>query len=216
MTSFEMADLEPKERYKLLVALVVPRPIALVSTVDAAGLVNAAPFSFFNVFSEDPPLVVLGLERKAPGALKDTTNNIAATGEFVVNLVDEGIAAAMNVCAVDFPPEVSELGAAGLTTRASRLVRPPHIAEAPANLECRHYQSLEVGRDRRLVIGEVVAIHTRGGLIEPSTLRLDWQAYRPVGRLFADLYCRTGDVFAMERQSHEAWQRTAGRTTDDE
>ena len=199
MTTFDLAELAPKERYKLLVSLVVPRPIALVSTVSRAGVVNAAPYSFFNVFSEDPALVVLGLERKPEGALKDTTQNIRDTGEFVVNLVDEAIAEAMNLCAADVPATVSEPALAGLTPVPSQRVDAPRLAEAPASLECRRHVALEVGYGRQLVCGEVLAVHVREGLVDPATLRLDWQRYAPIGRLFADLYCRTHDVFEMAR-----------------
>lgn len=198
-------DLAPKERYKLLVALVVPRPIALVTTLDAEGVANAAPFSFFNVFSEDPALVVLGIERHPERGRKDTAANIARSGEFVVNLVDEQLAPAMNVCAVDFPPGTSELDAAGLTLAPSTSIRPGRIAQAPAALECRHWQTIEVKNGRELVIGEVTDLHTRAGLIDPATLRVDWNAYHPVGRLFANLYCKTGDTFELVRESWEEW-----------
>src|SRR3712207_4258281 len=128
-------DLEPRERYKLLCATIIPRPIALVTSVDANGVANAAPFSFFNVFSEEPPLIVLGLQHKPQAAPKDTTRNIGETGVFVVNLVDEALAEGMNMCAVDFPPEVSEIDAAGLTLLPGVGVAVPRIAEAPFALE---------------------------------------------------------------------------------
>ncbi len=116
-TPFEadFATLSAQDRYKLLCSLVVPRPIALVTTVGPGGVVNAAPFSFFNVFAEDPALVVLGLQARPDGSLKDTAAHIRVTGAFVVNLVDEALAERMNICAVDFPADTSELDAAGLT-----------------------------------------------------------------------------------------------------
>ena len=125
MSAFTVAfsELAPRDRYKLLCASVTPRPIALVTSLSPDGVVNAAPFSFFNVFSEDPALIVLGLQHKPGNNPKDTTRNIAGAGEFVVNLVDEGLAEAMNICAVDFPPEISEIDAAGLVTQARRLGR---------------------------------------------------------------------------------------------
>ncbi len=200
-------ELDGPQRYKLLSSLVVPRPISFVTTVSAAGVVNAAPYSFFNVFSEDPPLVVIGIGRRSDGTLKDTALNIEANGDFVVNLVDEGIAHAMNVAATDFPPDQSEIDPAGLDLVASSLVAPPRLAQAPAALECRNHTTLLVATDRRLVVGEVLAVHTRPGLVDPATLRLDLDAYRPVGRLFANLYCRTRDTFELVRMSYADWLR---------
>jgi flavin reductase (DIM6/NTAB) family NADH-FMN oxidoreductase RutF len=202
-----MAGLGGPERYKLLSALVVPRPISFVTTVNEQGVVNAAPYSFFNVFSEDPPLVVIGIGRRSDGSLKDTALNIEANGEFVVNLVDEGIAHAMNVAATDFPPDQSEIDHADLDLVPSSLVAPPRIREAPAALECRNHTTLLVATDRRLVVGEVLAVHTQDGLVDPATLRLDLDAYRPVGRLFANLYCRTRDTFELVRMSYADWLR---------
>lgn len=205
-----MAELEPAQRYKLLSSLVVPRPISFVTTLNEAGIVNAAPYSFFNVFSEDPPLVVIGIGRRADGSLKDTAVNIEANGELVVNLVDEATAAAMNVAATDFPPDQSEIDPAGLELVPSSLVRPPRIAQAPAALECKNHTTLIVATDRRLVIGEVLSVHTRGGLVDPTTLRLDFAAYQPVGRLFANLYCRTRDTFELVRMSYGDWLKKNG------
>lgn len=207
----DMAALEGQERYKLLTSLVVPRPISFVTTVNAAGLVNAAPYSFFNVFSEDPPLVVIGIGRRADGGLKDTALNIEANGAFVVNLVDEATAAAMNIAATDFPPDQSEIEPAALTLEASSLVAPPRIAEAPAALECRNHTTLIVATDRRLVVGEVLAVHVRDGIVDPETLRLDLDAYRPIGRLFANLYCRTRDRFELVRENYGDWLKRTGR-----
>ena len=200
-----MSELSGPERYKLLSALVVPRPISFVTTVNEKGVVNAAPYSFFNVFSEDPALVVIGIGRRSDGSLKDTALNIEANGEFVVNLVDEGIAHAMNVAATDFPPDQSEIDPAGLDLVPSTQVAPPRIAQAPAALECKNHTTLLVATDRRLVVGEVMAVHTRSGLVDPGNLRLDLDAYRPVGRLFANLYCRTRDTFELVRMSYADW-----------
>ena len=197
----EFARLAPKQRYKLLIGLVVPRPIALVTTMSPGGGVNAAPFSFFNVFSEDPALVVLGIERRQGVTRKDTAANIEATGEFVVNLVDEALAERMNLCAVDFPPEESELAAAGLTPTPMRLVACLGVAEAPAALECRHWRTIAVANGRELVIGEVVAARMRDDLVDPETLRIDHAALRPIGRLAGDGYCRTRDTFQLTRPS---------------
>jgi len=207
-----MAELAAEQRYKLLTSLVIPRPIALVTTIDSTGLVNAAPYSFFNVCSEEPPLVVIGIGQRSRGGLKDTALNIEATGEFVVNLVDEATAAAMNVAATDFPPGQSEIDPAGLSLAAASTVGPPRIAQAPAALECRNHTTLIVGTDRRLVVGEVLAVHTRDHLVDPTTLRLDLAAYQPVGRLFGNLYCRTRETFELVRMSYDDWiKKNAGR-----
>jgi flavin reductase (DIM6/NTAB) family NADH-FMN oxidoreductase RutF len=208
--SAAFSDLNPHERYKLLCATICPRPIALVTCVSESGVVNAAPFSFFNVFSEDPALIVLGLQHRAHKAgagfvAKDTTRNIARSGEFVVNMVDEGLADAMNVTAIDFPPDISEIDAAGLTLVPGVTIAVPHIAEAPIAFECRKTVSLVFGPQRELIIGEVVRIHARAGLIDPATLRVDVEAYKPVGRLFANSYSRQSDRFELIRESYADW-----------
>jgi flavin reductase (DIM6/NTAB) family NADH-FMN oxidoreductase RutF len=202
----DFRTLPRQDRYKLLTGLVVPRPIALVTAVDEDGTVNAAPFSFFNVFSEDPPIVVLGLQSKADGNLKDTAALIREGGSFVVNLVDEDLAERMNICSVDFPRGVSELTAAGLTTAPSRAVPAPRIAEAPAALECRHFLTLELGRARRLALGEIVWVHARPGIVDPARMYVDLAAYKPVARLFGNLYARLGEKFTLVRQSYAEWQ----------
>jgi flavin reductase (DIM6/NTAB) family NADH-FMN oxidoreductase RutF len=204
---FELAELSAGERYKLLGGLVVPRPIALVTTQSPNGRINAAPFSFFNVFAEEPALVVLGLGISPVGGAKDTTVNIRDTGEFVINLVDEPIAEAMNLCAIDFPPEISEIEVAGFDLVPSAKVAPPRIAQAPVNLECRRYVTLEAARERYLVIGEVLVAHVRDGLIDPATLRVDRDAYAPIGRLFGGGYVRTHDRFEMPRLTYREWLR---------
>jgi flavin reductase (DIM6/NTAB) family NADH-FMN oxidoreductase RutF len=204
------ADLSPHERYKLLCAAICPRPIALVTSISGSGVVNAAPFSFFNVFSEDPALIVLGLQhRPAPSGgkpvPKDTTRNIAANGMFVVNMVDEALADAMNITAIDFPPDVSEIDAAGLTLLPGVTIPVPYIAEAPVAFECRKTVALGFSPHRELVIGEVVRIHARAGLIDATTLRLDIDAYRPVGRMFGNSYARQSDRFDLTRESYAEW-----------
>ena len=204
-TSVAFADIAPRERYKLLCATIIPRPIALVTTIDAAGIVNAAPFSFFNVFSEEPALVVLGLQHKPGNAAKDTTRNIAETGIFCINMVDEALAEAMNVCAIDFPPERSEVEAAGLSLAPGVEVPVPHLAEAPFALECRRTVALAFGPGRELMVGEVLRLHARDGLLDPDTLRIASDLYHPVGRLFADGYARQRDRFDLERETYQEW-----------
>jgi len=207
---FDLAELSAADRYKLLGGLIVPRPIALVTTRSADGRSNAAPFSFFNVFAEEPPLIVLGLGISPSGGAKDTTVNIRDTGEFVVNLVDEAIAEAMNLCAIDFPPEVDEIEVAGLALAPSDKVAPPRIAQAPVNLECRRYLTLQPARERYLVLGRVVMAHVRDGVLDPATLRVDRDAYAPIGRLFGGGYVRTHDLFEMPRLTYREWLERSG------
>lgn len=200
------SDLDLRQRYKLLCATIIPRPIALVTTKNREGHVNAAPFSFFNVFSEDPPIVALGLEHKDAGSRKDTTRNITETGVFVVNLVDEALAEAMNLCAIDFPPEISEIEVAGLSLEQGIDIDVPHIVQSPFALECRRTVSLSFGPHREILIGEALRLHARHGLVDPETLRINADEYHPVGRLFGAGYARQGDRFDMVRPPYEEWQ----------
>jgi flavin reductase (DIM6/NTAB) family NADH-FMN oxidoreductase RutF len=206
----DFTTLPAQDRYKLLCALVVPRPIALVTTLGPGGIVNAAPFSFFNVFAESPPLIVLGLQSRPDGSLKDTSAHIADFGSFTVNLIDEALAERMNVCAVDFPPGTSELEAAGLTALPGAAIAVPRIAEAAASLECRHYQTLKVSPERRLCVGEVVHLHARAGIVDPARLYVDLEAYKPVARLFANLYAPLGKPFTLTRQTYAEWLAAGG------
>jgi flavin reductase (DIM6/NTAB) family NADH-FMN oxidoreductase RutF len=193
-----LADLPPLERYKLLIGLVIPRPIAWISTRSANGVANCAPFSFFNVFSEDPPLCVVGINpRQTDGAMKHSLKNIRRTGEFVVNLVDEATANAMHVSSEELPEDESEFEKAGLTQAGAALVQHPRIAEAAACLECRLFRLIEVSATRELVLGEILLVHARDGIIDPKTKRISEQAYRPVGRLFGNRYCTTRQRFDL-------------------
>ena len=205
MPGFSLRDLSKQDRYKLLCSVVIPRPIALVTTLDANGALNAGPFSFFNVFSEDPPLVVLGLQHKADRTPKDTTRNIDRDGEFVVNMVDEALATAMNDCAVDFPSGESEVAALGLLTLPSVDVKVPRLAAAPFALECKRSVSLSFGPGRELLVGEVLRIHAREGLVDAANMYVDLKAYRPIGRLFGNLYTYQRESFVMNRESHSQW-----------
>jgi flavin reductase (DIM6/NTAB) family NADH-FMN oxidoreductase RutF len=198
-------DVTPHERYKLLISFVLPRPIAWITTVGPTGVVNAAPFSFFNVFSEDPPLIVLGLQHKPDRTPKDTTRNIQRDGEFVVQMVDEALAKAMNDCAVDFPSGESEVSALGLATLPSVDVKVPRLAAAPFALECKRSVSLAFGPGRELLVGEVLRIHAREGLLDARNMYVDFAAYRPIGRLFGNLYSYQREPFTMVRESHAQW-----------
>ncbi len=204
---FDLNDLDARTSYKLLAGLIVPRPIALVTTKGVDGRHNAAPYSFFNAFSEDPPLIVLGLGVNVRGEDKDTTVNIRNGAEFVVNLVDEPLAEAMNICAIDFPPEISEIEAASLDLTPSDMVQPARLTAAPVAMECVHYQTLHPGENRYLVIGEVKILHTAQDVLDPETLRIDRDRYAPIGRLFGGGYCRTTDRFEIKRLTEEDWAK---------
>jgi flavin reductase (DIM6/NTAB) family NADH-FMN oxidoreductase RutF len=215
MSGFSLRDLSKQDRYKLLSGVVIPRPIALVTTLDANGTVNAGPFSFFNVFSEDPPLVALGLQHKADRTPKDTTRNIHRDGEFVVNMVDEALALAMNDCAVDFPSGESEVAALGLAISPSVDVKVPHLAAAPFALECKRSVSLAFGAGRELLVGEVLRIHAREGLVDAANMHVDLAAYRPIGRLFGNLYTYQRESFVMDRETHSQWSARVGADGND-
>jgi flavin reductase (DIM6/NTAB) family NADH-FMN oxidoreductase RutF len=192
-----LAELPPLERYKLLIGLVIPRPIAWISTRSENGVANCAPFSFFNVFSEEPPLCMVSFNRRSDGQMKHTVKNIRRTGEFVVNLADESTAEAMHVSSYEIPEEESEFEKIGLTPVPALLVQHPRIAEAAASLECRVERRIEFGPERELVIGEILLVHAREGVIDPATKRVSETHYRPVGRLFASRYCTTRQRFNL-------------------
>ena len=206
---FDLAAIPASDAYKLLVSTVVPRPIALATTVDRAGRVNAAPFSFFNAVSSVPPVVVLGISPgdSAGDGYKDTERNIRETGEFVVNLVDEAIAERMNICAVDFPSAIGELEKADLTAIPSVGVRPPRIAEAPVSFECQRITGLSLGGNSTLEIGRVIHIHIRDDLVDPERYYVATDRMGLVGRMHGrGWYARTSDLFVMERMTFAEWQ----------
>ena len=196
---FDLQGEHAKSAYKLLASLVTPRPIAWITTQDADGNVNAAPFSFFNVFGTRPPIVAFAPGDKSPGVPKDTAKNIRSNQGFVVNLVDEAVAEAMNATAAELPFGQSEIAYAGLTLAPSATVAPPRIAESPVSMECTEHSTIEIGRDR-IVLGIISRLHVRDGIIDPETLYLNPDSYFPIGRMQSpDSYCRTRDQFEMER-----------------
>lgn len=195
---FDMAQLAPRDRYKLLSGVVVPRPIAWITTLGAGGEVNAAPFSYFNLMGSDPPVVVIGVGDR-DGAAKDTARNIAAMREFVINIVDEATAPAMNVSAGEYAYGVDELALAGLTPVPSSAVRPPRIAESPIHLECREVTTLTLGATR-IIVGEVLALHIRADLVDAAAFRVHGERISAVGRMHGrGWYTRTRDLFEMVR-----------------
>ena len=206
---FDLAAIAQTDAYKLLVSTVVPRPIALATTCDKRGRVNAAPFSFFNAVSSVPPVVVLGI---SPGdasgdGYKDTERNIRDSGEFVVNLVDEAIAERMNICAVDFPTEIGELEVAKLTALPSVGVKPPRIAESPVSFECQRITGLSLGGNSTMEVGRVIHIHIRDDLMDMEKLYVKTDQIGLVGRMHGrGWYTRTSDLFLMERMTLADWQ----------
>ena len=201
----DFTQLSARDRYKLLVSTVVPRPIALVTSLDAAGKVNAAPFSFFNAMGADPPLIALGVGDRR-GEPKDTAENIRRHHRFVVNLVSERIAEPMNVTAIDFPAEVDELAEAGLTAAAMADGWPPRIAESPVAMQCVEASTLHIGRNR-VILGEVRAMHIDDELIDMDKLHVRTEALKLIGRMHGSgWYTRTGELFELPRIAVEAWQ----------
>lgn len=208
---FDFANIPAKERYKLLVSTVTPRPIAWIVSQDAKGVINAAPFSFFNAFAGDPPVVGIGVASRRPGQAKDTRANIRETGQFVVNLVSEENAEKMNITAIDFDPAVDELAQAGLTPAPSARVKPPRIAESPVALECELMQIVDLG-ESGLVLGRVVAMHVRDNLVlDASKHYIDTPNLKLIGRMHGSgWYARTSDLFEMPRIPVKEWEeRTA-------
>jgi flavin reductase (DIM6/NTAB) family NADH-FMN oxidoreductase RutF len=185
---------------RVLTGVVVPRPIAFVSTMSKDGLINLAPYSFFNAVAYDPPTIVFSSSRHAGDKRKDTLAHIEETGEFVVNIVVDDIAEAMNRTAAEYPSEVSEFEIAGLTPAPSQQVRPPRVAESPVNMECRLLQVVPLGQGEHqhgLVIGQIVLMHIRDDIIEGH--RINHQRLKPTGRLAGNMYCHTSEVFEMVR-----------------
>jgi flavin reductase (DIM6/NTAB) family NADH-FMN oxidoreductase RutF len=188
--------------YKIMISSILPRPIGWISTVDAAGHPNLAPFSFFNAVASRPPTVVFcPTIREFDSGPKDTLRNVRATGEFVVNIVTEALAEAMNVTSTEFPSDVDEFVAAGVTAERSAVVAAPRVAESPIHFECRVEQIVEVGGGPgggALVVGRIVHLH-----VAPSVMagedKIDLGALRPIGRLSGAGYCRVTDVFLMPR-----------------
>lgn len=205
------SELTAYQRYKLMASLIVPRPIALVTTLGATGVVNAAPFSMFNMVGEDPPLVMISVNRQnSHGRLKDTAANILRSGEFVVHLPDESIAEQMHACGEMLGPDESEVEHTGLSLQPSRVVAVPAIVEAPVAFECVLHEQL-VNESRYVFFGRVAALRARDGLIDTELWRVRLQNYFPVARFGASFYLRSRDRFAMEGAGG-----TGSRTSIDE
>ncbi len=198
---FDIADLDWREAHELLAGAVVPRPIALVSTVGENGVYNVAPFSFYGVAGVQPAWVFIsiGIKRRAREK-KDTVKNIEFSRDFVVNAVDEALAEPMNQSSADYPSDVSEFDEVGLTAVKSDLVKAPRVAESPINMECRLLQIMEYGvfpQSGNVVIGEILRIHVRDDLWANDAIQMS--KLKAIARLGGELYCRTTDVFELKR-----------------
>lgn len=204
-THFDFAQLTERERYKILIGTVIPRPVALVTTVSMYGVPNAGPFSFFNVLTHDPAIVAIGVENYADMRFKDTARNIRETGEFTVHIVDDALVSQMEICAIKFGPEVDELKEAGLDTTPGLMVRSPRILAAPAALECRRHTTLQVGPAREIILGEVLGVYVRSDAVDPSNLHIDQQIMDAIGRMGGHTYTRTRDQFDVKTLTPEEW-----------
>ena len=191
------------ERFSaVLTGVIVPRPIAFVSTVSPDGVVNLAPYSFFNAVSYDS--VMFSSSRNVGDKSKDTLRNIEETGEFVVNIVVDAIADAMNSTAAEYPEDVDEFGIAGLSHAPSQIVKPPRVAESPVNIECKLNQIVQIGsgaHEHGLVIGTILLMHVRDDVIDGH--RIDQAKLMATGRMAGNMYCRTSDRFEMVRPVYD-------------
>jgi flavin reductase (DIM6/NTAB) family NADH-FMN oxidoreductase RutF len=207
---FDLETAPQSVAYKLMIGLVAPRPIALITSMDETGHVNAAPFSAYNYMSTDPPIIAVGVQNRPEAKFvpKDTARNIRRTQEFVVNIVTEDIAQKMNICATEFPPEISEIEVAGFTTVPSDVIKTPRIAEAHAALECREYASIEVGRSR-IILGRVVSAYIEDRFVDPSGPYIKADELHAIGRMNGlGNYVRTRDAFmTIPRISYDEWKK---------
>lgn len=202
-STFNLSELSTGDGYKLIASLVMPRPIAWITTMDAAGRVNAAPYSFFNLVSADPPLAAIGFSGASDRDGKDTLANIRATGELVINLVSEDLAEAMNVTATNAPRGMDEVALAGLETAASTQVQAPRIASAPVSMECRTFQMIEPGGDSTVLLARVLQVHVRtDAFLNEARLHIDPNVLQLIGRMHGGGgYCTTRDLFEMGRHA---------------
>jgi flavin reductase (DIM6/NTAB) family NADH-FMN oxidoreductase RutF len=187
--------------YQALVGAVAPRPIAWVTTIDALGRVNLAPFSFFNTFGANPPIVVFSPVLRRDGSKKDTLNNLEAIDEFVINAAVEDLVVKVNATSRELPPGENEADYAGLTLQPSAKVRPPRVAESPIHIECKVHQIISIGKGpiaANLVVGEVLLIHIDDSVLDPQG-QIDPRKLRSVARLGGNFFCRSTDLFELER-----------------
>lgn len=191
------SKLEEREQYKLMTGSIVPRPIALVTTSGPKGY-NAAPFSLFNMVGSDPCMLMFCVGNQGDGSEKGTLQNIRHLPEFVVHICNADIADRMNICSTDFEHGVSEIDKAGFTTLPSQRVKPPRIAEAPVQMECKLIRIVEFGTRHHAVFGEVVMFHYHDGIVN-ERYHVDIAKLDPIGRLSGSLYTKVREPFRMER-----------------
>lgn len=203
MTEIDFTQITSYQRYKLMASLIVPRPIALVTTLGSNGVANAAPFSMFNMIGEDPPILMISINRLADGRLKDTAANILHNGEFVVHMSDEPMARKMHDCGDHFPSDVSELAQVGLTPVPAHTVAPPRIQESPVAFECTLHEKLETP-SRYVFIGRIQWLAARDGLVDTEAWRVNLRDYSPVARFGASFYTRTLDRFSFADPGEKA------------
>ncbi|WP_336774900.1 flavin reductase family protein [Paenibacillus sp. MMO-58] len=204
MIRIDAETLSERENYKLLTGTVIPRPIALVTTLSENGVLNAAPFSYFNIVTADPPLISVSVQRKR-GIRKDTSRHAIARGEFVVHIADESYVEKLNATAASLPPEESEVTLAGLTAVPSERISVPGIAEAKVRLECVLEKAIPLGGTAEaptvdLLIGRVVRYHLHESIIDERN-HVDAAALQPVSRLAGASYAKLGELFEVERPS---------------
>ena len=200
---FDLGAMSKTDGYKLLASVIMPRPIAWVVSRDAEGVLNAAPFSFFNILSADPPLVAIGFSGAADRDGKDTLGNIRAHGEFVVNLVPEELAQAMNITATNAPRGTDETKLAGLELTKCEVVDVPRIVGSPVGLECELFQEIATGGTGTIVLGKIVYVHVReSAFLNREKLYVDPAQLRLIGRMHGSGgYCTTRDTFTIDRLS---------------
>ena len=207
--NFTVEQMSAKQVYNLLIGLVAPRPIALVTSLNEQGQLNAAPFSAYNYLCTDPPVVALGVTNRPDDkhVAKDTAHNIRRTGEFVVNVVTEDLVEQMNICATDFPAAVDELEMAALTTVPSQIVKVPRIAQAHAALECRELTTMEIGRSR-IILGQVVSMFVEDQFVDPAGPYVRAEELHAIGRMNGlGSYVKTRDAFlTVPRIPYSEWK----------
>ncbi len=184
--------MDTETAYRLLCGVVVPRPVAWITSVDADGVVNAAPFSSYNYVAHSPPMLAVNIGERR-GALKDTARNITRSREFVVNVATEANMELMHQCSAEFAPDASEVVALGLELLPSQLVKPPRLAASPVQMECRLHQAVRLGRLNTLYIAEVVAFHLSDAVFDGKYV--DSVAMRPIARLGGPYYAALGEIF---------------------
>jgi flavin reductase (DIM6/NTAB) family NADH-FMN oxidoreductase RutF len=206
---FDIDKMAAMDRYELLLGTVVPRPIALVTTISSEGTINAAPYSLFNVMGHDPAVAMISVLAHPEKRLKDTASNILATKEFVINLVSEAIAEAMNITCIDAPQGTNELELAGLATAASVKVKPPRVSASPVAFECRFLTSLSFGPNQAIIAGQIVNAYVDDRFVrDPVRGLVDTPELHLIGGMHgAKWYAKLSDRFEMERPTWAGWVR---------